>query len=99
MIRLAFIALTMTFLIATSASADTATGQTVIIDSFMFGPMDITVPAGGTVTWVNHDDDPHTIAAVDKSFKSPPLDTDQAYTRTFDKPGEYAYFCSLHPQM
>ncbi len=98
MIRYASIALTVSFMIATSATAAEA-GPIVIIDNFMFGPMDVTIPVGSAVTWVNHDDDPHTVAAVDKSFKSPPMDTNERYTRTFDKPGEYAYFCSLHPQM
>jgi len=27
------------------------------------------------------------------------LDTDQSYTFTFTKAGEYPYFCSLHPHM
>jgi plastocyanin len=100
MIRLAFTALAMTFMIATGSGATAAeAGPIVAIDNFMFGPMTVTIPAGGTVTWVNHDDDPHTVSAVDKSFKSPALDTNQTYQRTFDRPGEYAYFCSLHPQM
>jgi plastocyanin len=97
MIRLASIALAMSFMLAAGAGA--ADNPTVAISNFMYGPMDVVIPVGGTVTWVNHDDDPHTVAAVDKSFKSPPLDTNERYTRTFDKPGEYAYFCSLHPQM
>jgi plastocyanin len=27
------------------------------------------------------------------------LDTDEKFTRTFDKPGEYPYYCSIHPFM
>jgi plastocyanin len=99
MSRVTCAALAMTFMIAASAAAATPAGPTVAIDNFMFGPMDVTIAAGATVTWVNHDDDPHTVSAVDKSFKSPALDSNQTYSRTFDKPGEYAYFCSLHPQM
>ena len=71
----------------------------VVIDNFAFGPMDITVPAGTTVTWNNNDDIPHTVRAVDGSFHSKPMDTDDSYSFTFAKPGVYSYFCSIHPKM
>jgi len=69
------------------------------IDNFTFGPADTTVPVGATVTWVNGDDIPHTVVAVDKSFKSKVLDTDEKFSFTFTKAGTYAYFCSIHPHM
>jgi len=72
----------------------------VKIDNFSFGPMSLTVSAGTTVTWINNDEDPHTVVSVDKmTFKSPALDTGEKYSYTFTKPGKYAYFCSVHPQM
>jgi plastocyanin len=37
-------------------------------------------------------DDPRT-------FKSGALDTDDSFSFTFDKPGTYRYFCSIHPHM
>ncbi len=73
--------------------------QTVAIKNFAFVPQVITVTPGTTVTWTNTDDDPHTITANDKSFRSAALDTDGKYSFTFTKPGEFAYFCSLHPHM
>ena len=78
------------------ASADT---YRVKIDNFSFTPPTLTVPAGTKVTWVNADDIPHTVVADDQGFKSKALDTDEAFTHTFDKPGTYSYFCSLHPKM
>ena len=69
------------------------------IDNFVFGPAATTVPAGTTVTWVNGDDIPHTVVAVDKSFKSKVLDTDEKFSFTFAKPGTFEYFCSIHPHM
>ena len=80
-------------------AAHAAPGTTISIDNFMFMPMAVTVPAGATVTWVNHDDVPHNVRAVDSSFHSPALDTDEHYSFTFTKPGVYAYFCSVHPKM
>lgn len=69
------------------------------IDNFTFNPQTLTVKAGATVTWTNKDDIPHTVAAVNRQFKSKALDTDDAYSFTFTTPGTYAYFCSLHPHM
>ncbi|MHB8530913.1 MAG: cupredoxin domain-containing protein [Caulobacteraceae bacterium] len=86
-------------LAAASQIAAATTGPTVKIDNFTFGPMAVTVPLGGTVTWVNDDDIPHTVVAEDHSFRSKPLDTDDKYTFTFSKAGTYLYFCSLHPKM
>jgi plastocyanin len=71
----------------------------VKIDNFSFSPAIITVPAGTTVRWTNHDDIPHTVVSDEKTFKSGVLDTDQEFTYTFSQPGTYKYFCSIHPHM
>ena len=73
----------------------------VKIDNFSFGPATLTVPVGTTVTWTNRDDIPHTVVSTDdaKAFKSKVLDTDERFSFTFDKPGTYPYFCSIHPKM
>jgi plastocyanin len=57
------------------------------------------VKAGDTVTWANHDEEPHTIAADDGSFHSPGMGTNATYSFTFTKPGSYGYTCSIHPFM
>jgi plastocyanin len=86
-----------------SANSATATGAPAIsevkIDNFSFGPQALTVQAGTTVNWTNRDDIPHTVVSPDKVFKSKVLDTDEKFSFTFDKPGEYSYFCSIHPKM
>jgi plastocyanin len=71
----------------------------VTIDNFSFSPTPITVPVGTTLTWTNHDDVPHTVVSDDQQFKSKALDTDEKFSHTFDKPGTYSYFCSIHPKM
>lgn len=71
----------------------------VKIDNFSFGPMEIKVAVGTTVTWVNRDDIPHTVVSLDKTFKSKVLDTDEKFSFTFTKAGTYEYFCSIHPKM
>lgn len=80
------------------AAAPEMTAQ-VKIDNFSFSPVDLEIKAGTTVTWTNADDIPHTVVSNDKVFKSKALDTDQKFSFTFDKPGTYPYFCSLHPKM
>ena len=71
----------------------------VKIDNFSFGPAVTKVSAGTTVTWINRDDIPHTVASTDKAFKSKVMDTDEKFSYTFLKAGTYPYFCSIHPKM
>jgi len=80
---------------------DTTTKQNRIeIKDFAFNPQTITVKSGAKVTWINRDEEPHTIVSVEKQFKkSTALDTDQEFTITAGTPGTYNYFCSVHPKM
>ncbi len=83
------------------AQAPIAAANTVVIDNFTFTPQTLTVAAGTTVTWINRDDVPHTVtsAGEPRVLKSPVLDTDGTFTFTFSAPGQYAYFCGVHPHM
>ena len=85
--------------IALGASPVRSAETTVMIDNFTFNPPRLTVKAGATVTWDNEDDIPHTVASSAKVFKSKALDTGDKFSFTFATPGEYQYFCSLHPHM
>jgi plastocyanin len=70
------------------------------IKDFAFNPQTLTVKSGEKVTWINRDEEPHTIVSVEKQFKkSTALDTDQEFTITAGAPGTYSYFCSVHPKM
>jgi plastocyanin len=70
------------------------------IKDFAFNPQTLTVKSGEKVTWINRDEEPHTIVSVEKQFKkSTALDTDQEFTITAEAPGTYNYFCSVHPKM
>ena len=91
----------MKLLIAT-ALLFTATAHaetTVTIQKFAFAPQEITVAPGTKVTWINKDETPHTISAKDKTFVSKAMDTDDKYEFTFANPGDFSYFCTLHPFM
>jgi plastocyanin len=75
-------------------------GEThVTIDNFAFKDDTITVSAGTKVVWENDDDIAHNVVASAGAFRSGALDTDDTFSFTFDKPGTYDYFCSLHARM
>jgi plastocyanin len=82
-------------------SAPRPADVTVRIDNFTFGPAELTIPAGTKVTWVNHDDVPHTATSNSKPrlFDSKTLDTDEEFSFVFTAPGTYDYFCALHKHM
>jgi plastocyanin len=71
----------------------------VIIKGFAFTPQTLKISAGTTVTWVNRDDEPHTVISGEAKFRSDALDTGDKFSFTFVTPGTYTYFCTLHPHM
>jgi len=87
------------YVAASPAEAHAEVGPTIMIDNFSFMSPTLTVPVGAKVTWINHDDVPHTVVSTEDKFKSKALDTDESFSFTFTEPGSYPYFCSLHPKM
>jgi plastocyanin len=85
--------------VGVTASAVWAANIEVKIDNFTFNAQQITVKAGDTVTWINHDDIPHTVTSKTMAFRSKAMDTDDKFSFTFATPGKFEYFCSLHPHM
>ncbi|HYY35565.1 MAG TPA: cupredoxin family copper-binding protein [Candidatus Binatia bacterium] len=82
--------------VSTSGAKD----NRIEIKDFAFNPQTITVKSGEKITWINRDEEPHTIVSVEKQFKkSSALDTDQEFTITAGAPGTYTYYCSVHPKM
>jgi plastocyanin len=89
-------------LFALAGEMKTADGKQnrIEIKDFAFNPQTLTVKSGDKVTWINRDEEPHTVVSVEKQFKkSTALDTDQEFTITAGAPGTYTYFCSVHPKM
>jgi len=79
--------------------AQQETGFRVEIKAHGYHAPELTVSPGTTVTWINHDDDPHTVTSTDNVFRSAGIDTDETYSYTFTKAGTYEYYCTLHPLM
>jgi plastocyanin len=94
-----FLAAALLVALPLAAPADTPAPPLVHIKNFMFVPATITVAPGTTVTFVNDDQEPHTVTANDKTFDSEGLDTNQKFTHTFAKAGTFQFFCEVHPYM
>lgn len=76
----------------------------VVIENEAFNPDSLDVDVGSTVTWFNNDDQAHTVTsgaagAPDGYFDSGNIDANSSFSFTFDQPGTYTYFCSIHPNM
>ena len=82
---------------ARASSADS--GTSVVVDNFAFVPSMLRVKAGTTVTWTNHDDIPHSIVCPALNVHSHPMDTNDTFSYTFAKAGQFTYVCGLHPFM
>jgi len=89
--------------VAASGSARTSRARparvNVAIENYAFQPDPITISAGTTVVWTNHDEVAHTVVSVDKLFSSPELEPSRSFEFTFNKAGTFPYSCTLHPEM
>lgn len=65
-----------------------------IVDFMRFTPAVLTVKAGTTVVFENHDGSNHIVLIG--TVRSPRLRHDSSWSYKFDKPGEYGYICSIH---
>ncbi len=68
-----------------------------------FEPDEITIKVGEIIEWKNYDDVVHTITSGDPMdgptglFDSGLAEPDATYALKFNTPGEYPYFCMVHP--
>lgn len=93
-----FLAAVLGLALSAPLRADQAT-HVVDIRDYTYKPAELTIPAGDSVTFVNHDDDSHSVTAKDGSFDSKLFGTGKSWTYTFNTAGTYPYICSVHPSM
>jgi plastocyanin len=79
--------------------AATPKTATVHISMFAFSPKPLVVALGTTVTWVNDDEEAHSVVSDTRVFHSAAMDTKDHYSFTFTAAGEFPYHCGLHPNM
>jgi plastocyanin len=85
-------------------SSESISGQDVTVEMFdnRYQYSEITIPVGGTVTFVGAGRNPHNAVAADESWSTEDafgsleqLEGDEAVL-TYDQPGEYVFFCTFH---
>jgi amicyanin len=92
-------ALTAVAIIALAPAIAAAEPVQVSIADMAYGPDAITIHAGDSVVWTNNEVMPHTVTFKDHSPSSRLMQRGQTFTRVFDQPGTYEYFCAIHPKM
>jgi plastocyanin len=82
-------------------SAGGGDGVTVDISNSVYEPAEITVTPGTTVTWVNHDEDDHTVTSTldPKVLDSGIFKQNESFEFTFDDAGTFNYICEVHDWM
>ena len=63
---------------------------------FSYSVVNLEVPAGSTVTWTNDGNVRHSATADDGSWDTGLIGAAEQASITFDTPGVYAYYCTLH---
>jgi plastocyanin len=83
-----------------AGSSPVATSTVDLPPSYRFAPADITIKAGTTVTWTNHDNFSHSVQFTDGGLPTDPqlMKPGASTTFTFQAAGTFHYQCSLHPQ-
>ena len=90
--------------VPTPISQASVSGNTITINNFAFTPRTMTVKTGSIVRWENKDSIPHRIIFIDKDGQDTPVDSSvlsstQSWSKKFDQPGTYPYYCKIHPEM
>jgi len=96
--RVAALAVLLLSVAAPPAAAATAH---VHIENFLYSPVTVTIVAGDTVMWHNHDSSPHTATrtATPGAFDTGNIDPGETKAITFGVAGTYDYFCAYHVNM
>lgn len=87
------------------ASCTTTTGLTAVhgtkvsIINFAFVAQETTVASGDSVIWSNDDGSPHKVEFKGGGKGSESLLSGETFTRVFEQPGSYEYFCAFHTFM
>lgn len=81
-----------------------ASGSTVKMveanDRYAFSPETQFVNVGGSVTWTNTSDAPHTVISDSAGvITSPTIKAGKTFSMTFSATGSIAYHCSIHDYM
>ena len=74
----------------------------VRVEGLVYKPSQVEVPVGATVRWVNEDPADHTVTSEEEEggpLQSRVFGEEGSFEYTFKRPGEFRYFCEVHPFM
>ncbi len=87
-----------------------ASASTITLKLIAFQPTQVEIPVGETVTWRQDDVASHTVtsgrvegsggtvtATPDGRFDSGNIAKGQNFQFTFPEPGQFAFYCAIHP--
>lgn len=83
----------------------TADGENAVrIKGFLYGPANIDISAGATVTWTNDDEILHTVTSgtpdkPETAFDGQLTSKSETFSQAFKRAGTYPYFCTRHNHM
>lgn len=87
----------------TATATATAASQPAVVEvevfNFGFRPAEITISPGTTVIWINTSPTAHTVTDKERRWDSGIFGEGERFQMTFETPGEYEYWCLLHPDM
>jgi YVTN family beta-propeller protein len=84
--------------VQTAAAQRSSADRRITISDFAFTPALLEVNPRNTITWINNDGAPHTVAVKNRAA-SDTLMPGSSYSANFDHAGSYDYACSIHPYM
>ena len=70
----------------------------ITIERSAYTPSDVTVMQGGSLLWVNGDNQVHTVTADDGSFDSGDIPAGGTFSYTFTVIGPHTYHCKYHSE-
>lgn len=77
---------------------------TILLDLINLGdkayqPNSFEVSVRSDVSWTNDDRIVHSVTALEVEFDSDVMQPDEVFEYTFDKVGDFDYYCMLHSSM
>jgi amicyanin len=76
----------------------------IYIVNFQYVPKNYQAKVGDRITWTNKDTVPHTVTSdtndtYPQKYDSGLVNQNQTYSITFNAPGTFNYYCTVHPYM
>jgi len=91
-----FLALSLAVLSCGDSAGPSSGANVVGVSDFAFNPSTKTVAVGATVEWQWNGGNHNVTWVTSSGAGDSPTQSSGTYSRTFDSPGTYDYYCTLH---